>query len=193
MVCSEPRGCVPPAHQAQRGFGTRPGPGHSGHPGRESTAAMQTPRMRKHGQGAAEGLRGGHEQKNPRYNWWLHCLQLGNVSRHSEHPHPSSSPSSPSIPARPLMHQVTLLVRASGSYQVRLKEAVPSLAEGPTLNLVTLISNSAASSAVCSSSYRSVSISPWLGATWRGQPQGTSRHTKSWRSQPQGFQEGEFC
>lgn len=38
-----------------------------------------------------------------------------------KHLHPSSSLSSPSIPARPLMHHITVLMRACGSYQVQLK------------------------------------------------------------------------
>lgn len=193
MVPSEPGGCTPPARQAQRGFGTRPCPSHSGQPGRESTPAVQIPQVRKHRQGAAEGLRGGYEQKKPRHNWRLHHLQPGNISRHSENTHPSSSPSFPSIPARPLTHHVTELLCAPSSHQARLKAAAPSPGRSSHPNLITPISNSAASPAARSPSYHTTSISPCPGATRRGQPQGTSQQTKSCRSQPQGVQEGEFC
>lgn len=44
-----------------------------------------------------------------------------------KHLHPSSSLSSPSIPTRPLMHHITVLMRACGSYQVQLKQTSPAL------------------------------------------------------------------
>lgn len=87
---------------------------------------MQAPQWRKHGRGAAEGLRAGQEQKRTCYKQRLCHPQLQYV-RHSEHPCPSASPS---IPARLLMRRITVLICASGMYQVWLTSASPSPGRG---------------------------------------------------------------